>query len=120
MSLVFNKLSRLVIAFLPRSKHLLISWLQSPPAVILEPQGNKVCHCFHCFPIYLPEAYFMLKVALKTLCDNGKMGRRPEQKFLQRQCPGGQEAHGEVLHIIDYCIHTQSFSHSVVSDSATP
>ena len=37
MSLLFNMLSRLVIAFLPRSKHLLISWLQSPSAVILEP-----------------------------------------------------------------------------------
>ena len=36
-SLLFNMLSRLVIAFLPRSKHLLISWLQSPSAVILEP-----------------------------------------------------------------------------------
>ena len=54
MSLLFNMLSRLVITFLPRSKHLLISWLQSPPAVILEPPQNKVCHCFHCFPIYLP------------------------------------------------------------------
>ena len=54
MSLPFNKLSRLVITFLPRSKHLLISWLQSPSAVILEPQKNKVYHCFHCFPIYLP------------------------------------------------------------------
>ena len=38
MSLLFNMLSRLVIAFLPRSKHLLISWLQSPSAVILQPQ----------------------------------------------------------------------------------
>ena len=38
MSLLFNKLSRLVITFLPRSKCLLISWLQSPSAVILEPQ----------------------------------------------------------------------------------
>ena len=37
MSLLFNKLSRLVITFLPRNKHLLISWLQSPSAVILEP-----------------------------------------------------------------------------------
>ena len=117
MSLVFNMLSRLVITFLPRSKCLLISWLQSPSAVILEPpkimsttvatvstsichewniynkiastviiimsttwypaptpffppplnyvlnlieynksgaQKNKVSHCFHCFPIYLP------------------------------------------------------------------
>ena len=54
MSLLFNMLSRFVIAFLPRSKCLLISWLQSPSAVILEPQKDKVCHCFHCFPIYLP------------------------------------------------------------------
>ena len=38
MSLHFNMLSRLVITFLPRSKHLLISWLQSPSAVILEPK----------------------------------------------------------------------------------
>ena len=41
MSLFFNMLSRLVIAFLPRSKHLLISWLQSLPAVILEPKRTK-------------------------------------------------------------------------------
>ena len=42
MCLLFNMLSRLVIAFLLRSKHLLVSWLQSPPAVILEPQNKKV------------------------------------------------------------------------------
>jgi len=54
MSLLFNMLSRLVITFLPRSKHLLISWLQSPSTVILEPPQNKISHCFHCFPIYLP------------------------------------------------------------------
>ena len=54
MSLLFNMLSRLVIAFLPRSKRLLISWLQPPSAVILEPLPQKVSHCFHCFPIYLP------------------------------------------------------------------
>ena len=54
-SLLFNMLSfRLVIAFLPRSKHLLILWLQSPSAVILEPKKIKVSHCSHCFPIYLP------------------------------------------------------------------
>ena len=41
MFLLFNMLSRLVIAFLPRSKHLLISWLQSPSAVILEPYKIK-------------------------------------------------------------------------------
>ena len=41
MSLLFNMLSRLVIAFLPRSKCLLISWLQSPSAVTLEPKNIK-------------------------------------------------------------------------------
>ena len=41
MSLLLNRLSRLVITFLPRSKHLLISWLQSPSAVILEPKKIK-------------------------------------------------------------------------------
>ena len=46
--------SRLVITFLLRSKHLLISWLQSPSALILLPPRNKVSHCFHCFLIYLP------------------------------------------------------------------
>ena len=46
MSLYFNMLSRWVITFLPRGKHLLISWLQSPSAVILEPK-KIVSHCFH-------------------------------------------------------------------------
>jgi len=55
MSLLFNMLSRLVVTFLPRSKHLLVSWMQSPSAVILElKKKNKVWHCLHCFPIYLP------------------------------------------------------------------
>ena len=51
MSLLLNMLSRLVITFLPRNKHLLISWLQSPSAVILEPPKIKpatvspsICH----------------------------------------------------------------------------
>ena len=52
MSLIFSMLTGLVIAFLPRGKHLLISWLQLPSAVILEPKKIKsVTHCFH---IYLP------------------------------------------------------------------
>ena len=53
MSLLFNKLSRLVIAFLPRSK-----CLNFMAAITIcsdfGAQENKVCHCFHCFPIYLP------------------------------------------------------------------
>jgi len=53
MSLLFNMLSRLVITFLPTSKCLSISWLQSPSTVILEPP-KIVSHRFHCFPIYLP------------------------------------------------------------------
>ena len=54
MSLLLNMLSRLIITFLPRSKRLSISWLQSPSAVILEPPLNKVWHCFRCFPVYFP------------------------------------------------------------------
>ena len=50
MALLFNMLSRLVITFLPRNKCLLISWLQSPSAVIFGVQENKVCHCFHVSP----------------------------------------------------------------------
>ena len=50
MSLLFNMLSRLVIAFLPRSKHLLISWLQSPSAVILEPLKIKSLTVSTVFP----------------------------------------------------------------------
>ena len=54
MSLLLNMLSKFVMDFLPRSKSLLISWLKSPSAVIFWAEENKVCHCFHCFPIYLP------------------------------------------------------------------
>ena len=53
MTLFFNMLSRLVITFLPRSKCISISLLQSPSAVILE-TPKIVSHCFHYFPIYLP------------------------------------------------------------------
>ena len=52
MSLLFNMLSRLVIAFLPRSKHLLISVIICSD---FGTQANKVYHCFHCFPIYCHE-----------------------------------------------------------------
>ena len=54
MSLLFNMLSRLVITFLPRSKHILISWLQSPSAVISEPQKYSqrlFPLCPHLFPM---------------------------------------------------------------------
>ena len=65
MCLLFNMLCRLVITFLPRSKHLLISWLQSPSAVILEPPQNKVCHSFHyspsiCHEVMGPDAMILV------------------------------------------------------------
>ena len=53
MFLLFNMLSRFVTVFLPRSKHLLISWLQSLSAVILEPKKIKSVS-FHFFNIYMP------------------------------------------------------------------
>ena len=53
MSLLFNMLSRLVITFLPRSKHLFISWLQSPSAVVLEPKKIKSA-TVSTFSTYLP------------------------------------------------------------------
>ena len=66
MSLLFNMLSRLVITFLPRSKHLWISWLQSPSAVILEPPKNKVCHCFAsiCHEVMGLDAMILVNVEL--------------------------------------------------------
>ena len=52
ISLLFDTLSRFVIAFLSRSKRFLISWVQSP-SIVIGIQKNKVGHCFHSFPIYL-------------------------------------------------------------------
>jgi len=53
MSLLFNTLSRFAIAFPPRSKHLLISGCSTVHSD-LGAQENKICHCFHCCPFYLP------------------------------------------------------------------
>ena len=54
MSLLFNMLSRLVIAFLPRSKCVLISCSAVTVCSDFPVQENKICHCFHFFPFYLP------------------------------------------------------------------
>ena len=65
MSLLFNKLPRLVITFLPRNKRLLISWLQSPSAVILEPKKRKsvivsiVSPCI-CHEVMGPDAMILV------------------------------------------------------------
>ena len=76
MSLLFNKLSRLVIAFLLSIKCLLISWLQSPSAVIWETK-KIVCHCFHSFPIYsvtvLAPAFIMRTILGHWGSDVGSM-----------------------------------------------
>ena len=65
LSLLFNMLSRLVIAFLPRSKHLLISWLRSPSAVILEPRKIKSLTVFIvspsiCHEVMGPDAVILV------------------------------------------------------------
>ena len=54
IALLFNMLSTLVVTFLPRSKCLLISWLAVTICSDFGAQKNKVSHCFHSFPIYLP------------------------------------------------------------------
>ena len=54
---LFNMLSKFVIVFPPRHKHLLTSWLQSLPLVIFAAQKNKICHCFHFSPLYLPWSH---------------------------------------------------------------
>ena len=54
MSLLLNILSRFVVAFFPRSKHLLNFMAAVTIFSDFGAQENKACHCFHCFPIYLP------------------------------------------------------------------
>ena len=65
MSLLFSMLTRLVIAFLPRSKHILISWLQSPSAVILEPRKIKsvtvsIVSPFICHEVMVPDTVILV------------------------------------------------------------
>ena len=65
MPLLFNMLSRLVIVFLPRSKHLLISWLQSPSTVILEPKKIKsvivsIVSLSICHEVMRPDAMILV------------------------------------------------------------
>ena len=65
MSLLFNMPSRLVIVFLPRSKHILISWLQSPSAVILEPKEIKsltvsIASSCICYEVMGPDAMILV------------------------------------------------------------
>ena len=92
MSLIFNMLSSLVTAFLPRSKHLLISWLKPPSAVILEPKKIK-SHSFHCFLIYLPWRY-------RTGCYDLEAGNKPTDIWFkwssQGMCLSGDDRWAEI------------------------
>ena len=85
MSLLFNMLSRLVIAFLPRSKHLVISWLQSPYAVIWEPKKIN-CHCFHYFPIYLPWSEAMTGLFFSPDLLKASVFSKNPNRWLSRIC----------------------------------
>ena len=80
MSLLLNMLSRFVIAFLSGSKFLLISWLQSPAAVILEPK-KIVCHCFHC-------VYHRVYI---YIYQHIRIARRDKKAFLSDQCKETEE-----------------------------
>ena len=68
MSLLFNMLSRLVLTFLPRSKHLLISWLQSPSAVIWEPPKIKSVTVSNVSPSICHEVMVTEAMKLKDAC----------------------------------------------------
>ena len=72
MPLLFHMLPRLVITFLPRSKHLLISWLQSPSAVILEPTKKKVICKLYSFPLFL-FLFFCSGWVLSTTLSSGSL-----------------------------------------------
>ena len=93
MSLLFSMLSRLVIAFLPRSKRLLVSWLQSPPAVILEPKIKSVTVSIvspsMCHEVMGPDAIWAIVkmlalMLLWELCP--PKGRSPGGVSLQPPC----------------------------------
>ena len=93
MSLLFNMLSRLVIAFLPRSKYLLISWLQLPSAVILEPPKIKAVTVSTVFPTVCHEVSYW-GIASQQCCDSFRWTAR------------------ELSHAYT-CIHSPLFSLSV-------
>ena len=88
MSLLLNMLSRLVITFLPRSQHLLISWLQSPSAMILEPPPKKY--------IYINKIFLFLAVpcVLRGLCSLTRDWIGPQQwklEVLTTEPPGNSQ-----------------------------
>jgi len=97
MSLLFNILSRLVIAFLPRSKHLLISRLQSQSAVILEPKKIKSLTVSICFPIYFHEVMGLdeLWMEVRDIVQETRIKTIPKKK----KCKKAKWLSGEALKI---------------------
>ena len=77
MSLLFNMLSRLVIAFLLRSKRLLISWLQSPSAVVLEPKKIKSLIISIIYPSICHEGFPGGSEGKASACNAGDLGSVP-------------------------------------------
>ena len=107
MSLLLNMLSRLVITFLPRSKRLLISWLQSPSAVILEPK-KIVWHWFHCFPIYFPssDGTRCHDLSFQNVVLNPKSGIKKWEKINNKEQIRETETNGKIIdwHLIIFLI----------------
>ena len=108
MSLLLNMLSRLVITFFPRSKRLLISWLQSSSAVILEPPQNKFWHCFHCFPIYFPssDGTRCHDLSFQNVVLNPKSGIKKWEKINNKEQMRETETNGKIIdwHLIIFLI----------------
>ena len=113
MSLLLNMLSRLVITFLPRSKCLLISWLQSPSAVILEPR--KIVS--HCFPIYL-SCFILFKtfVTPRTICSlldfsvHGISPARILEWVAISYCRGSSKPRDPTRSTLSHLLHWQGIS----------
>ena len=91
MSLLFNTLSRFVIAFLPRSNHLLISWLQSPSTVLLEPKKRKsvTTSTFHpsiCYAVMGSDATIFSSVRFSRSVVSDSL-RPHELQYARPPCP---------------------------------
>ena len=76
MSLLCNMLSRFVIVFLPRSRPLLISWLKYTLDSDFGALENKICHSFHCFPIYLPWSCSAVRIGKRSPLGSGLKTRK--------------------------------------------
>ena len=106
--LLFNMLSRLVTAFLPRSKGLLISWLQSASAVTFGDQGNKVCYCFHCFLMCLPWSDGRGRGIVNTVGIHRNAHKNPGLWEVATVWDGSWAPPGELAHFLCYLTEPSS------------